>query len=62
MKKTIDESKLSRIEVINHSSNKDLGSGRIFTHWDMKNKTKITLEIQDNEKTMKIFIDDKQND
>ena len=57
--KVIKDEKLTRIEIINHSSDKDLGFGRIFTHWDMKNKTKITLELQDSERTLKIFIDDK---
>ena len=51
----IKQDKLTRIEVINHSKFGDFG--RSFVHWE--DGTKISLELQDDEKTLKIFIDNK---
>lgn len=53
----IKDEKLTRLEIINHSKNKHNPFGRCFTHWD--DKTKIELSLQDDEKTLKIFLDDR---
>ena len=53
----INQDKLTRIEIINHSSNKDNPFGRCFTHWS--DKVRIELDLQDQERTLKIFLDNK---
>lgn len=50
----IDESKITRFEVIDHRK-KAKPHGRIFTAWDIK----VELAIQDNQRTLKVFINDK---
>ena len=50
--------KVTRLEIINHSSNKETPYGRAFVHWD--DKTKIELSLQDDDRTLKIFIIDKK--
>ena len=55
--KEIDETKINRIEVINHASN-DLPIGRLlavykeFGHFD-----NMEISIQDDGRTLKIFLD-----
>lgn len=50
----IDTSKVTRVEVINHSSIDDRHKGgRIFTHYDVKS---CEISFQDSMKTLKIFI------
>ena len=44
---TINESKLTRVEVIDNN-------GRSYVHWSKK--PKITLSVQDEGRTLKIFI------
>jgi len=48
----INESKLTRVEVID-------SDGRSYVHWS--DKFDIILSIQDNEETLKVFIKRKQN-
>ena len=57
--KVIKQDKITRVEIINHSSDEgENGFGRVFVHWN--DKTKITLSLQDDERTLKIFINDKE--
>ena len=49
---TINESKLTRVEVIDTK-------GRSYVHWS--DEYDITLSIQDNERTLKVFITRKKN-
>ena len=57
--KVIHQDKLTRLEIINHSSDEgENGFGRVFVHWN--DKTRITLSLQDDERTLKIFINDKE--
>lgn len=54
----MDTSKVTRIEVIDHT--RDNG-GRVYTYWDqydaddLKNP-KVEISIQDNGRTLKVFI------
>ena len=53
----IDETKITRIEVINHATN-ELAKGRLLTLYEMLGHFKnVELSVQDNGKTLKIFID-----
>lgn len=46
---------INRLEIIDHSKN---GKGREMVKWD--NDIEFFLDRQDNEKTIKIFIKDKE--
>lgn len=48
----IQVSKLSRIEVIDHSVN---GEGRVYSKWDVS----VSLSVQDDGKTLKVFVKNK---
>ena len=54
--KEIDETKITRVEVINHASN-DRAVGRLLSVYkllgDFKN---VELSVQDDGKTLKIFL------
>lgn len=53
----IDETKINRIEVINHAAN-DHPIGRLLTlHKEMFDFDSIQISIQDGGKTLKIFLD-----
>ena len=53
---TIDLEKINRLEVINHAENKH-EIGRLLVMYQEKNDfKKIEISIQDEEKTLKIFI------
>lgn len=53
----IDQSKINRLEVINHASN-DKPIGRILTLYkELGDFNSIELAVQDNGKTIKIFLD-----
>ncbi len=53
----IDQSKIDRLEVINHASN-DKPIGRILTLYkELGDFNSIELAVQDNGKTIKIFLD-----
>jgi len=51
----MDISKVTRLEVIDWSKPAEDGGGRVFVHWD--DKTKITLDRQDDGRTLKVFIE-----
>lgn len=53
----IDDTKLTRIEVINHAPN-ELAKGRLLTLYKMLGHFKnVELSVQDDGKTLKIFLD-----
>ena len=56
--KEIDETKIIRLEIINHASVPNgLSSGRILKLYKLLGDFKsIELSIQDNEQTLKIFL------
>ena len=55
--KEIDETKINRIEVINHASN-DHRIGRLLTlYQELGDFNGIEISIQDEGKTLKIFLD-----
>ena len=51
-KKFIDESLISRLEIINHN-NKDQPKGKLLVMHDLKH---IELSVQDGKRTLKIFV------
>jgi hypothetical protein len=54
--KEIDESKITRIEVINHADN-DKPVGRLLTLYkELNDFHTVNISIQDNGRTMKIFL------
>ena len=57
----MDTSKINRIEVINHTEKGEFG--RAFTYWsEYKNgikNPKVEIDVQDDGKTLKIFISPK---
>jgi len=55
----MDTSKINRVEVINHTKPLEEGGGRAYVYWDTKNKSKVELSVQDDSRTLKIFITDK---
>ena len=54
--KEIDETKINRIEVINHASN-DHPIGRLLTLYQELDFNGIEISLQDGGKTLKIFLD-----
>lgn len=53
----IDDSKITRIEVINHANNEHR-FGRLLTLYkELDDFDHVTLSIQDGGKTLKIFLD-----
>lgn len=56
MENNFDLEKISRLEVINHAKNK-LPIGRVLTLYkELKDFDSIEISIQDDGRTMKIFI------
>ena len=52
----IDIEKIDRIEIINHAKN-DKPRGRLLTLYkDLGHISSLDFEIQDNDKTLKIFL------
>ena len=49
----IDTSKVTRVEVIDHSKSLEEGGGRAFTKYDAK---EVEVMLQDGARTLKIFI------
>ena len=52
---TFDMANISRLEVINHSTN-DYPIGRVLTMYETKDFTAVDAEFQDDGKTLKIFV------
>jgi lysyl-tRNA synthetase class II len=53
--KLIDYSKVTRVEVINHNPSIKREMGRVFSSQDSSNK--VFVSLQDEERTLKIFIE-----
>jgi hypothetical protein len=52
----VDETKITRLEVINHAGN-DLGIGRLLTLYkEMGDFNSVELSLQDSGRTLKIFL------
>ena len=54
--KEIDDTKLTRVEVINHATN-ELIKGRLLTLYKNVYFENVELSVQDDGKTLKIFLD-----
>jgi hypothetical protein len=55
--KQIEETKITRIEVINHANN-NRAVGRLLTLYkELKDFENIEIQLQDDGKTLKIFLD-----
>lgn len=55
----IDETKITRLEVINHATNK-MNVGRLLTLYkELEDFEAIELSVQDGGRTLKIFLRDK---
>ena len=52
-----DTTNVTRVEVIDHS---DFGMGRAYVRWD--EQIKVELSLQDDGRTLKIFISDRNED
>lgn len=52
----MDTSNVSRVEIIDHT---EKGEGRAYTFWDHKNKSDVQLSLQDEGRTLKVFIRNK---
>lgn len=58
--KLIDQSKISRLEIINHAKN-NLPIGRVMTlHKSTHDFDSIEFSLQDGGKTLKIFLDNEE--
>tara|TARA_R110000851_G_scaffold91252_8_gene199344 strand:+ start:1563 stop:1754 length:192 start_codon:yes stop_codon:yes gene_type:complete len=58
----IDIKKIDRIEIINHAKN-DKPIGRLLTLYkDLGHFDSLDFEIQDNDKTLKIFLNQNKED
>lgn len=56
----IDETKITRLEVINHATN-NMNVGRILTLYkELEDFETIELSVQDGGRTLKIFLRDKE--
>lgn len=51
---------LTRVEVIDHTKSIEDGGGRAYVRWD--ENISIDLQIQDDGRTLKIFITERKND
>lgn len=51
----MDTSKINRVEVIDHTKGFEDGGGRAYVFWE--DKAKVTLHIQDDGRTLKVFIE-----
>lgn len=50
----MDTSKVTRVEVIDHTKPLEEGGGRAYVFWE--NEAKVELSLQDDGKTLKVFI------
>lgn len=51
--KEINTSKVSRVEIIDHTKSLEEGGGRVYAKHNIKN---VGLDIQDQGRTLKIFL------
>lgn len=57
----MDTTKISRVEVVNHCSHRtEEDRGRVYVYWDAKDRSDIQLSLQDEGRTLKVFIRDKK--
>lgn len=56
----MDTSKVNRVEVIDHTKDYVFGGGRVYTF--KQEDVKIEAVLQDDERTLKIFISNKENE
>lgn len=47
---------VNRVEVIDHTKPYEKGGGRAYVFWEREKKVNITAQLQDDGKTLKIFI------
>jgi hypothetical protein len=52
----MDTKKVNRVEVINHTIPLEDGGGRAYTYWDRTNEVRVEVMLQDDGRTLKIFI------
>lgn len=50
----MDTSKVTRVEVIDHTKSVEQGGGRVYTFWEKG--VKVELSLQDEGQTLKVFI------
>ncbi len=55
--KSMDTSKVSRVEVIDHTNTVEDGGGRAYTFWGKS--AVVDLSLQDEGRTLKVFISKK---
>lgn len=46
--------KVNRVEIIDHTLSLEEGGGRCYVKWE--DNIKVSYDLQDNERTLKIFI------
>ena len=51
----MDTTKVNRVEVIDHSKG---GTGRDYVKWAKEREVKVELHLQDDGRTLKVFIED----
>jgi len=54
---SMNTNKVNRVEVINWTKSLEEGGGRDCIIWDEEEKIKVKIELQDDDRTLKIFID-----
>lgn len=52
----MDATKVNRVEVIDMTKPFEEGGGRTFVYWDDAMKSKVELVLQDDNRTLKVFI------
>lgn len=48
--------KVNRVEVIDHTLDFGAGGGRCYVKWNRDNSIKVEAVLQDDDRTLKIFI------
>lgn len=51
--------KVNRVEIIDHTDGPEDSRGRVYVKWEKQ--LKVEVQLQDNEKTLKIFITNPNN-
>lgn len=57
----MDTSKVNRVEVIDHTHEIEDGGGRAYVYWS-EEKPEVRAELQDDERTLKIFISPRKDE
>lgn len=55
MENTFYMDEVTRLTVVDHSKN---GQGRVFEKWNIR----VTLDLQDDGRTLKVFVDDRKDE